>query len=515
MQREYELLGRRLQLHLGDITRLEVDAIVSSENSDLIMDRPDGPSVSAAIRRAEGPEIAATLARLGPIEPGRAVVTPARALPCRWVVHAATVVKTEAGHFATLDMVRAAVRSALGLASGLGLSSIAFPAFGVRAAALSVRQTSEAMVEEIVAGLQAPTTLRRVVIALTDPESFLSFFEEALKSATRASAPLALRLERGPELLRVSFPDDQPVAHVSGAPLTAARERALRGRLARLRDGAGRGHLDLQGELAALGAELWALLPPPARDRLEAERGRALALRLDASLAALPFELACDGERLLVERAPIARQLVLDAAPARAAPASPASPQLEALVLAGDPGDLPAARQEAARLVDLLWRRAQRRARPTLLGGARATRAAVTDALRGSDLVHWCGHTRAGEASEPRWQLADEPLRAADLATLRLRARLVVANSCGQDPEGVLARAFLLAGARNLVCTLWDVDDAAAQAFAGPFYEALLQGRTLGAALAEARAAARAADPFHGTAWVHYGDPRDRLFEPG
>ena len=67
-------MGRRLQIHLGDITRLGVDAIVSSENSDLIMDVPLGPSVSAAIRRVEGEGLARDLARLGPTDPGRAVV---------------------------------------------------------------------------------------------------------------------------------------------------------------------------------------------------------------------------------------------------------------------------------------------------------------------------------------------------------------------------------------------------------------------------------------------------------
>lgn len=42
VQRTYDVLGRTLELARADITALAVDAIVSSENSDLIMDRPDG-----------------------------------------------------------------------------------------------------------------------------------------------------------------------------------------------------------------------------------------------------------------------------------------------------------------------------------------------------------------------------------------------------------------------------------------------------------------------------------------
>ncbi|MCW8137740.1 MAG: macro domain-containing protein [Planctomycetota bacterium] len=163
MQRAYDVLGRTLELARADITRLAVDAIVSSENSDLVMDRPDGPSVSAAIRRLEGEDLARDLARLGPVEPGRAVVTPARRLPCRWVIHAATVVRTEAGHESSLEVLREAVRSAMRLAAGLGLRSLAFPAFGVRAAAVPREAASQAMVEETVAGLRERTPLRRVV----------------------------------------------------------------------------------------------------------------------------------------------------------------------------------------------------------------------------------------------------------------------------------------------------------------------------------------------------------------
>lgn len=395
MQREYEVRGRKLQLHLGDITRLEVDAIVSSENSDLVMDRPDGASVSGAIRRAEGEEMAQALARLGPIEPGRAVVLPARRLPCRWVIHAASVVRTEEGHVSSPDLLRESVRSALRLAAGLGLSSVAFPAFGVRAAAVPRAAAAEAMVREMVAALSEPTPLKRVVVALLDPESFLTFYEEALRRAARADEPLALRGTWDGQALSWSVGADalrSPVETTRPVPLGAAARDELLGRVRRLRRAEERRLLDAPAELRALGGRVQALLPAAVRERLQAEAPAAVSLRLDEALAGIPFELAWDGERFLLERARVARHLrtALQGEGERAPAASQArltDGALEALVVCGERTSTGSQREGAA-LVDLLWRRAGERVRATLLAGPRASAARVRDALAHADLIH-------------------------------------------------------------------------------------------------------------------------------
>ncbi len=512
MQREYEVMGRRLQIHLGDITRLEVGAIVSSENSDLIMDQLGSPSVSAAIRAIEGEELARDLSRMGPIEPGRAVVTPARNLPCRWVIHAASVIKTgpDETHQSSLRILREAVRSSLRLAAGLGLESVAFPAFGVRATSISRKQASQAMVDELVSGLHEQTSLRRVVIALLDSESFLAFFEEAMKRATQANQPLTLRASPSSEGLAFSFEADGPLDRLYTCPFPNGGLNDVQAALARLKSAAERRLLDAKGELRNLGFKLQALLPPEVSARLSAEPKRPLVLRIDEELAGLPFELAWNGEAFLGERRSVSRQLITRSAPASAAPCARRA-KLEVLLLGGSLERLPASGREVEALAGLLWRRAQPRTRVTALADQRATRAALLSALPNIDVLHWCGHT----AAPASWELAaEERFSAEDLAGLQLRTRLVVANSCGPDGGAALPRAFLLAGARNYIGTLWDVDDALAKAFALRLFEHLLNGQTLGESLREARQELLAQDPLHWASYVHYGHPAERLFEP-
>ncbi|MBL4849611.1 MAG: CHAT domain-containing protein, partial [Planctomycetes bacterium] len=514
MERTYRVLGRELRIHLGDITQLEVDAIVSSENSDLIMDQAGGASVSGAIRTYEGDAMAATLTRLGPIEPGQAVVTPASALPANWVVHAAAVVKTEAGHWTTLEILRGAVRSSLSLAAGLGLESIAFPAFGVRATNIGIEASCQAMVDEIVAFLRRPSSLQRVVIALLDPGAFLEFFEAALRRGALANAPLTLRVGAIPGGFTVapSGGPSAPVARVFSASLPP--EGGLERALTRLRAGATRRLRDLDRELAALGRTLWESLPEPVQAALREERGRPLRLELDEAIAWLPLELAYDGTAYLAERT-VSRHLVSRAASSARVPSSPQGP-LPMLIAAGDPTQLPASLIEARELVDLLWRRAGSRVQLTLLAGSRATREAIGAAFPKAALIHWCGHTRAvGEDNpEPAWELSNGLWTTDEVGRLPLAARLVVLNSCGRLGGVGLPRAFLLAGAQNVIGSLWDVEDAPARAFATAFYEALCLGKTIGNALTDARAALRPLGAIHWLAYQHWGDPSARLFEP-
>ncbi|MCW8137739.1 MAG: CHAT domain-containing protein [Planctomycetota bacterium] len=123
--------------------------------------------------------------------------------------------------------------------------------------------------------------------------------------------------------------------------------------------------------------------------------------------------------------------------------------------------------------------------------------------------------TRAGPSGGRAGRCSSgEAVTADDLLAARLGARLVVTSSCGHGDDLPLARALLLGGARNVVTALWEVEDAAAERFALHLYEALALGRTLGEALAEARAALAPDDPLHAAAFVHYGDPRERLVEP-
>lgn len=110
----------------GDITALDVDVVVNAANEQL---EHDG-GVAAAIVRAGGPQIQeesdAWVREHGMVRTGRAAVTTAGAMPCRWVVHTVGP-RYRAGHD-NEKRLRAAVVAALEGAAEMGASSVALPA---------------------------------------------------------------------------------------------------------------------------------------------------------------------------------------------------------------------------------------------------------------------------------------------------------------------------------------------------------------------------------------------------
>ena len=108
---------------VGDLTAQQVDAIVNAANDALA----PGGGVCGAIRRAGGDEIFAECARLRGCATGDAKATGAGRLPARYVIHAVGPV-WHGGDQGEAALLASAYRRALEVATGLGCSTIAFPA---------------------------------------------------------------------------------------------------------------------------------------------------------------------------------------------------------------------------------------------------------------------------------------------------------------------------------------------------------------------------------------------------
>ncbi|MBN9113493.1 MAG: O-acetyl-ADP-ribose deacetylase [Pseudonocardia sp.] len=112
----------------GDITEVEVDAVVNAANSSLL----GGGGVDGAIHRRGGPailrecqELRATRYRDG-LPTGQAVATTAGTLPARWVIH--TVGPVYATTENRRHLLESCYRESLRVADELGAATVAFPA---------------------------------------------------------------------------------------------------------------------------------------------------------------------------------------------------------------------------------------------------------------------------------------------------------------------------------------------------------------------------------------------------
>ena len=160
-----------IEVQQADITRLEVDAIANAANTDL---RHSG-GVAGAISRAAGPSLQAESDERAPIGLGEAVETSGGEMPCRWVIHAATM---ELGGPTSAEIIRSATASTLAKADELGATSLALVAFGTGVGGFPLQEAAGIEVEEVRRHLDRGSGLERVVFAVRGDDA-----EEAFRSA--------------------------------------------------------------------------------------------------------------------------------------------------------------------------------------------------------------------------------------------------------------------------------------------------------------------------------------------
>lgn len=118
----YPFCGK-LSLIQGDITKLEVDAIVNAANESLL----GGGGVDGAIHRAAGPELLKACRPLNGCKTGQAKTTPGFDLPSSHVIHTVGPVYSSRSAQESEKLLRSAYTQSLEEAVNAGAKSIAFP----------------------------------------------------------------------------------------------------------------------------------------------------------------------------------------------------------------------------------------------------------------------------------------------------------------------------------------------------------------------------------------------------
>jgi O-acetyl-ADP-ribose deacetylase len=146
----------RIEVVEGDITALDVDAVVTAANEQLA----GGGGVDGAVHAAAGPELLAACRAIGGCRTGDAVATPGFALPARWVIHAVGPV-WRGGTAGEAELLASCYRRSLEVADGLGARSVAFPAISTGVYGYPRDEAAEIAVRTV---RSAPTAVELVVL---------------------------------------------------------------------------------------------------------------------------------------------------------------------------------------------------------------------------------------------------------------------------------------------------------------------------------------------------------------
>ena len=161
----------------GDLTEMDVDAIVNAANNDLQL----GGGVAGAIRRKGGDEIQRECDAIGSIPLGGAAITSGGRLKARHVIHAASM---ELGGRTTAADLRSSTAHSLRIASENNLETIAFPAVGTGIARFPMRDCAQIMISEAMKHLAGETSLKKIFFVLLDSAS-LKVFEDTWKQLAK------------------------------------------------------------------------------------------------------------------------------------------------------------------------------------------------------------------------------------------------------------------------------------------------------------------------------------------
>lgn len=160
----------RITLVRGDITTLDVDAIVNAANSSLL----GGGGVDGAIHRVAGPELLEECRTLGGCPAGEARITSGYRLPARWVIHTVGPI----WHGGTNDepaTLTACYRNSLALASEVGATTVAFPSISTGVYAYPIELAAPVALTTVQAALDEHTTIEQVTFVCFDDANYEAY----------------------------------------------------------------------------------------------------------------------------------------------------------------------------------------------------------------------------------------------------------------------------------------------------------------------------------------------------
>ncbi len=161
---------QRIEIHRGDITQLDVTAIVNAANTGL----RGGGGVDGAIHRAAGPGLGDACARIGGCPTGNAVITPGFNLKARYVIHTPGPV-WRGGHHGEAELLASCYRNSLGIAAREKFQSIAFPGISTGVYGYPAEAAAEVAWQSVTEFLQKNEFPQKVIFVCYDERNYLIY----------------------------------------------------------------------------------------------------------------------------------------------------------------------------------------------------------------------------------------------------------------------------------------------------------------------------------------------------
>lgn len=174
----------KMEIIKGDITKLNVDAIVNAANSSLM----GGGGVDGAIHRAGGPaileECKKIVARQGGCCTGQAVMTTAGNLSAQFVIHTVGPI-WNGGKNSERELLAGCYRNSLQLAADNGCKTVAFPNISTGVYRFPKDEAAEIAVRTVTDFLKTDAVIEKVIFVCFDDENFRLIREEVKKAETQ------------------------------------------------------------------------------------------------------------------------------------------------------------------------------------------------------------------------------------------------------------------------------------------------------------------------------------------
>ena len=170
-----KIIMGKIEIYKGDITQLQVDAIVNAANKSLL----GGGGVDGAIHRAAGPQLLEECKTLNGAETGQAKITKGYDLPAKYVIHTVGPV-WHGGENNESELLARCYRNSLELAQKNSVKTIAFPNISTGIYHFPKELAADIAIREVNDFLKKKSSVKKVIFAIFDDDNY-NVYQEKIK----------------------------------------------------------------------------------------------------------------------------------------------------------------------------------------------------------------------------------------------------------------------------------------------------------------------------------------------